>query len=316
MLDTFYRSFEEKHRGSRDLIKSRLESYLPFVLPLKQLGDDPKTLDVGCGRGEWLQLLSEHGFDSHGVDLDEGMLHACTCLSLNVEKKDALAALASLSDESISIVSGFHIAEHLPFEVLQQMVQEALRVLKPGGILILETPNPENMVVATSGFYLDPTHVKPIPQELLVFVAEHYGFHRVKLVRLQENRELLTLSEPNLMEVLYGVSPDYAIVAQKGAPKESLSLFDLPFAHDYGLGLEELVSRYDQRFARMQSRVAQVEEALQEARQARILSEDTQRSLESLLHSRSWKLTAPIRGLGTFARRVKKWMDPAEKRAK
>lgn len=302
----FYRSFEEKYRGNRDLIKSRLEIYLPFVLPLKQLCDDPITLDVGCGRGEWLELLSEHGFDAHGVDLDEGMLQACTQLRLNVEKKDALAALGSLDNESISIVSGFHIAEHLPFDLLQQMVQEALRVLKPGGILILETPNPENLVVATSGFYLDPTHVKPIPQELLAFIAEYYGFHRVKIVRLQENRELLTLSEPNLMEVLYGVSPDYAIVAQKAATEESLSLFDLPFAHEYGLGLEELVSRYDQRFARMQSIVTQFDESLQKA-------EQTQRMLESLLHSRSWRLTAPIRGLGTFGRRIKKWMLPAQK---
>lgn len=301
----FYRAFEDKHRGSRDLIKSRLERYLPFVLPLKQLCDDPKTVDVGCGRGEWLELLSQHGFDAYGVDLDEGMLYGCTQRSLNVDKKDALEALASLSDEGMTIVSGFHIAEHLPFEVLQQLVQEALRVLKPGGILILETPNPENMVVATSGFYLDPTHVKPIPQELLVFVAEHYGFHRVKLVRLQENAELLSVSEPNVMEVLYGVSPDYAIVAQKKAPEESLSLLALPFAQEYGLGLEELVSRYDQRIARMQSQIAQAEEAFQEAREARILTQDTQRTLESLLHSRSWKWTAPLRAFGFLARRVK-----------
>ncbi|MFA5216696.1 class I SAM-dependent methyltransferase [Sulfuricurvum sp.] len=301
MSDTnFYRAFEDKHRGGRELIKSRLEIYLPFIMALKQSDKDLKTLDLGCGRGEWLELLSEQGFDPYGVDLDEGMLHACTQLRLNVEKKDALSALAALPDESRAIISGFHIVEHLPFEVLQRVIQEALRVLKPGGILILETPNPENIVVATSGFYLDPTHVKPIPQELLAFMVEHYGFHRAKILRLQETRELRASSEPNLLDVMFGVSPDYAIVAQKGASEEILSRFDAPFSEEYGLGLEELISRYDQRIA------GALSHALEEARQARILSQDTQRGLESLLHSRSWRWTAPLRGFGSFARKVKK----------
>jgi len=305
MTDDFYRSFEEKHRGSRDLIKPRFEIYLPFILPLKQIDSLPSAIDLGCGRGEWLELLSEHGFDPQGVDLDEGMLEACRDLNLKVEKKDALSALAALPDESIGIVSGFHIAEHLPFDVLRDLVKEALRVLKPGGILILETPNPENIAVGTSAFYLDPTHVKPVPQELLAFIAEYSGFYRVKTVRLQENKELMDSMEPNLLDVLYGVSPDYAVVAQKIADEETLSYFHTPFSREYGLSLEELSARFDQRIALMHSQLAQ---AFAEARQARIFAQELQSNYESLLHSRSWRLTAPLRTFGTVLRSIKKFL--------
>lgn len=299
MNDYFYRAFEEKHRGSRDLIKARLEIYLPFILPLKNRENAPKSLDVGCGRGEWLELLGSHGFDPMGVDLDEGMLEACLQKNLKVEKKDALNALSSLEDETLSIVSGFHLVEHLPLEDLHTLIHQSYRVLKPGGILILETPNPENIVVGTSAFYLDPTHVKPIPHELLSFMAEYYAFHRVKVVRLQENPELLTLSDPSLLEVLYGVSPDYAIVAQKKGPDSMLTDFDHPFETPLGLGLEELVSRYDRRFAEVQALAAH---ALTQAHEAHQQIETLR---HTFLHSRSWRLTAPLRSLGSFMRTFK-----------
>ena len=190
MSDNFYRAFEDKHRGSRELIKSRLEIYLPFIEKIKEIQPKPKTIDLGCGRGEWLELLSENDCEAQGIDLDEGMLQACTQRGFNVKRQDAIEALRNLDDASISVVSGFHIVEHLPFEVLQTLVQESLRVLKPGGILIMETPNPENIKVATENFYLDPTHIKPIPSALLTFLPEFYGYNRTKVLRLQESKEI------------------------------------------------------------------------------------------------------------------------------
>ena len=80
----FYRVFEDHHRGSRALIKSRLRAYLPFVESLKNVQSDVNALDLGCGRGEWLELMQEVGIDCHGVDLDEGMLLACRELGLQV----------------------------------------------------------------------------------------------------------------------------------------------------------------------------------------------------------------------------------------
>jgi len=248
MTDHFYCHFENRYRGSRDLIKSRLRVYLPFVSPLLK-GSKAATrraLDLGCGRGEWLELLRDEEFAAHGVDLDEVMLEACNQVGLTAEQGDALEYLHSLKAKSYAVVSGFHVAEHLPFNQLQELVKQALRVLKPGGILILETPNPENLVVGTNNFYLDPTHQRPLPPLLLSFVAEHTGFKRVKILRLQEDKEKLKTNELSLVDVLYGVSPDYAMVAQKDAPKEILNKLDAPFKKTYGIDLDQMAERYDQ----------------------------------------------------------------------
>ena len=101
MSDNFYRAFEDKHRGSRELIKSRLEIYLPFIEKIKEIQPKPKTIDLGCGRGEWLELLSENDCEAQGIDLDDGMLQACTQRGFDVQRQDALEALRNLDDASI-----------------------------------------------------------------------------------------------------------------------------------------------------------------------------------------------------------------------
>ncbi len=269
MSESFYRAFEERHRGSRELIKSRLRVYLPFVEPLLGLHSDVPAVDLGCGRGEWLELLKEAGFDAQGVDLDEGMLAACRGLRLDVQARDAIDFLKELPPLSQVIVSGFHIAEHIPFADLQTLVQEALRVLRPGGLLILETPNPENILVGSSNFYLDPTHQRPIPPQLLSFLPEHYGFEKVKLLRLQEPTALAS-KVPTLLDVLGGVSPDYAVVAQKGSVPEQMRLFDKAFDQCYGLTLEVLAQRYEERIARAEQAAEQAEATLEHIRSSRL----------------------------------------------
>jgi len=119
MNDGFYRAFEEKYRGSRELIKSRQRVYLPFIKPLLSVYENGSALDLGCGRGEWLEILKEVGFDGHGVDLDDGMLAACRERGLSVATADAVQTLKLLPSESQAIVSGFHIAEHIPFQDLR-----------------------------------------------------------------------------------------------------------------------------------------------------------------------------------------------------
>ena len=241
----FYRAFEARHRGSRELIKKRLEAYLPFVLPLLQVCPQPLAVDLGCGRGEWLELLQEKGFLPQGVDLDAAMLEACHERGLPAVQGNAIAHLQSLEDASQCMVTGFHFAEHIAFDELQTVVAQAMRVLQPGGLLILETPNPENIVVGTTSFYLDPTHIRPIPPQLLSFLPELQGFVRVKVVRLQESPELATQADVGLMDVLVGVSPDYGVVAQKAADPAVLEIFDAAFATRFGVELGELVHRYD-----------------------------------------------------------------------
>ena len=241
----FYFEFEQKYRGSREQIKSRLSAYLPFVQKCRSLYADCKALDLGCGRGEWLELMQENGIDATGVDLNDAMVAYCTEKNFSCQKKDTLAALKEAADESLCIVSGFHIAEHVPFDILMQLVHEAKRVLKPAGLLILETPNPENPAVGSCNFYNDPSHIRPLTPVLLSFLPEHVGFHRTKILRLQEDKRLHEPENLSLFHVLTGSSPDYSIVAQKQAAQELTVEFDSLFQADYGITLEELCQSYD-----------------------------------------------------------------------
>lgn len=243
----FYRAFEERFYASRSVIKGMREQYLPFVTPLTTVYPGAPTFDIGCGRGEWLELMQASGFQPFGVDLDEGMLQACHELGLPAQQGDAIEYLQTLGDASQAIVSAFHVVEHISFEQLQTLVTQALRVLKPGGLLIMETPNPENIVVATHNFYLDPTHQRPLPPMLLGFLPEFHGFSRVATLRLQESPDIHTRTDIRLIDVLNSVSPDYAVVAQKAAEPAVMQPLDDAFSMHYGLDLHALANRFDQR---------------------------------------------------------------------
>ena len=281
MSDQFYRAFEEKFRGPRGLIQQRLEVYLPFVQPVCAAYPEVLVLDLGCGRGEWLELLQKNSIAAMGVDLDTGMLAACQQINLKVQCQDALESLKQLQDGSASVVSAFHLVEHLPFDRVKDLVAECHRVLKPGGLLIMETPNPENFMVATHNFYLDPTHLRPIPPDLLAFVPEYLGYESVKILRLQETDGVKTHPNLSMLDVLTGASPDYAVVAQKAghtALKQSLqALFDQAFgisgyallerqrlqANDFGFKLEKSISKTEILLAQTKAQLDRVEMQLQ-----------------------------------------------------
>ena len=298
MKNDFYVALEERFRGSRELISARLQVYLPFVEPLKEIYPAPPTIDLGCGRGEWLEILGERGFQAQGVDLNDGMLSACRDLGLKVQTGDALSFLKKLPDESQVIVSAFHLVEHIPFEDLQEIVKESLRVLKPAGLLILETPNPENIIVGTSSFYMDPTHTSPIPPDLLTFLPEYYGFHRVEVLRLQESIEVLNNSNLSLLSVLNGVSPDYAVVAQKNALKELLEMNIGAFNTEYGVTLEALATTYNQQAE------ARAEHAETRAEHAETRAHQYHAELQSVYASRSWYITLPLRKMTSLFKKL------------
>lgn len=299
MSDGFYRAFEDQHRGSRELIKARQRAYLPFIDPLKILYPEASALDLGCGRGEWLELLSESGFTAKGVDLDDGMLAVCRERGLAVQTKDAVAGLKEYADQSLVVVSGFHLAEHIPFEALQSLMSEALRTLKPAGLLILETPNPENIVVGTANFYLDPTHRQPIPPLLLSFLAEYCGFARVKVIRLQGPVDLSNARKLTMHDVLGGVSPDYAIVAQKAAPEMVLRRVSAAFEQDYGITLGQLSGAYDQQIEiRLQEVDIQLKQTTDLAQQAMTKAVYAEAALDAIYASTSWRVTRPLRWVG------------------
>lgn len=261
----FYHAFEEKYRGSRELIKKRLEVYLPFVEPLVNYHSPARVIDLGCGRGEWLELMLKLGFQVKGVDKDERMLAVCRELQLDVVNEDLIEFLKTIPGDSQSVVSGFHVAEHLQFDDLRQLVEESFRVLAPGGMLIIETPNPENISVGTANFYIDPTHTRPIPQQLLSFLPEYYGFKRTKVLLLQHSNELLEQKNPTLFDVINGVSPDYAVLAQKNGAPDIVEATTPPFASVYGATLYSLAQKFETRMAMFDNRAQQAELEAQQA---------------------------------------------------
>lgn len=316
---SFYHEFEAKFRGGRDEITGRLTFYLPFLRLFLLAGHErPRLVDLGCGRGEWLELVGSIGFDAEGVDLDDGMLNDCRERGLNARREDAIACLRALPDNSQAVVSGFHIAEHLPFDVLQTLIIEASRVLVPGGLLILETPNAENIHVGTLTFHMDPTHNKPLPPGLLSFLPRIYGFGRSKVFRLQENRLLAQASSVRLIDVLTGVSPDYTVIAQKPADAAFLQRFDAVFDTDAGLTLDTLAERFENAFVRKADlppaplenyvTLAAFEERLERMRAEMhdLAGQNAaqRQQIEAIYASTSWRLTRPLRGVVRLVRRL------------
>ena len=218
LLDAFYVAFEEQFRGSREDIFSRLKVYLPLIEEVNIGKPDSPILDIGCGRGEWLELLQDLGYVAQGLDINRLMIEQCRTSGLEVIEGDALSYLRTLPDASLGAVTGFHVIEHLPFEVLVKLVDETVRVLKSGGLVIFETPNPENILVGSHTFYIDPTHRKPLPSSMLKVVVESRGLHHVSIMNLHPYPEKIRLSGSVLAERFneyFYSSQDYALIGYK-----------------------------------------------------------------------------------------------------
>jgi SAM-dependent methyltransferase len=177
-LDDLYVSFEDQFRGSVEDVRDGLKVYLPL---LKESEITSDILDLGCGRGEWLELLTEAGLHGRGVESNRAMVARGETRRLEVIESDATVYLRSLPDNSLGAVTAFHFVEHLELQELIGLLDQIYRTLKTGGLLIVETPNPKNLIVGACNFYADPTHRRPLFPETLKFILEHRGFARVRL---------------------------------------------------------------------------------------------------------------------------------------
>jgi glycosyltransferase involved in cell wall biosynthesis/SAM-dependent methyltransferase len=164
-----YADFEDVFRGPEDLIRDLLRPYLPL------LADASPVLDVGCGRGEMLDLLSEAGIEAAGVDLDASMVRRCRHKGHRVEQADAVAYLQAQVDESWGAVFAAQVVEHLHYDDLLELLTQSRRVLRPGGMVVLETVNP-HALHAFKTFWVDLTHRVPIYPEVLVAHCRNTGF--------------------------------------------------------------------------------------------------------------------------------------------
>lgn len=219
-LDIFYREFEDRYRGSREEILERLREYVGHVAFLKDTDQKKRRIvDLGCGRGEWLEVLREEGLEAIGVDLNQAQAESARALGFEIEIENALDWLARQKDRSIDFISAFHLIEHLEFPVLVRLFKEALRVLKPGGGLLIETPNPESLIVGAYKFWFDPTHIRPYPPELITHLLESLSFKKIELLRLHpdgrnlEYRQLYGLAGP-IADLIAGPL-DYAVLCRR-----------------------------------------------------------------------------------------------------
>lgn len=218
-LDEFYVAFEDKFRGTEEEIKSRLKAYMPYFKMSNLNFNKFPVLDIGCGRGEMLKLLGDNKINAVGIDLNERMVARAKRQGLHVEQAEALSYLMSKKSGIYSVVTGFHLVEHIPFQLLIRLFEECYRVLCPGGFVIFETPNPESIHVGSFSFYNDPSHLNPLPPDILAFTIENRGFDRVEVLRLHPKQKNLELDEvsQSLREIVdrFYTSQDYAVIATK-----------------------------------------------------------------------------------------------------
>ncbi len=217
-LDAVYSALEDRFRGSREEIQQRNKHYLPHIKRAVANTGAASIVDIGCGRGEWLELLKEEGLRAIGVDTNLSMVARCRESGLEVIESSALKYLRSLPEGSLSAVTGFHIIEHLPVEQLMAVLDQVVRVLAPGGAVIFETPNPDNVLVGSNYFYLDPTHRHPLPSQFMEFCFEVRGLRQIQIMNLHPWDSARIQGDDPLIarfnELFYGPM-DYAIVGWK-----------------------------------------------------------------------------------------------------
>ena len=194
-----YATFEDVFRGSENFIIDRMRPYVDVI------GDRSPVLDLGCGRGEFLELMRATGIAASGVDIDPSMVERARNRGLDVVDREAVAALAQRDPASLGAVTSFQVVEHISVDEVRAMFLAAHRALEPGGVLVAETINPHSPA-ALKTFWLDLTHVRPLFPESLLFLARECGFAAGRIFFPQGTGEL----DSDLREC-----GEYALIATK-----------------------------------------------------------------------------------------------------
>jgi O-antigen chain-terminating methyltransferase len=203
--------FAEKFRGSEAAVRERQQIYAT------RFHSHAPVLDIGCGRGEMLEVFRQAGVAARGIDLNDDSVALCRSKALEAEKADLFAYLNDLADSSLGGVVCCQVVEHLPPERLPQMIRLLHDKLRPGGLVAIETPNPECLAIFATHFYIDPTHRHPIPPALMSFYLEEGGFGRIEVERLYPAVEAMpSLAElPEAFRKDFFGSMDYAVFATR-----------------------------------------------------------------------------------------------------
>jgi O-antigen chain-terminating methyltransferase len=219
-----YLAFEARFRGSEDAVRGRQEVYRPT------LAGCTRVVDLGCGRGELLEMLRDAGVGAYGVDTEPDFVELVAEKGLEIRREDAVAHVEGLAPGEVDGMVASHLVEHMPPAALARLVRAAAAVLEEGGVLILETPNPESLLAGSINFHRDPTHLRPVHPDTLAFLCESAGFAQVEIMRLSPvpDADRLPALAPGddplarhvdriaerLNAIIYGWQ-DYAVVARR-----------------------------------------------------------------------------------------------------
>jgi SAM-dependent methyltransferase len=212
-----YARFEDRYRPEES-VRERQRNYVELMRGRE------RVVDLGCGRGELVEMLNAEGVSAYGVEIDPDFATLLEEKGIEVVVEDAVAHLDGLEEGAIDGVVASHLVEHFPAAAVARLVMLAGEKLREDGILVLETPNPESLVAGSINFHRDLTHVRPIHPETLAFLAESAGFATIEIQRLSPVPEDERLPLPGeegldeivqqLNELLYGYQ-DYAVIARK-----------------------------------------------------------------------------------------------------
>jgi O-antigen chain-terminating methyltransferase len=220
--DWRYAGFENRFRGNEEEVKKQQTSYLPYF------NKKGKVLDLGCGRGEFLELLEQNGIEAVGIDINDQMIDVCLEKGLQCQKGDLLEKLREVSDCSLSGIFSSQVIEHLPPSYLKRMVDLSYFKLAPSSYIVLETINPTSVFSLVQIYFLDLSHQKPIHPQAIKFLMESAGFEEVeikysspkeeeKLNELQGADEISSILNQNidkLNKLLYAPS-NYAAIGKR-----------------------------------------------------------------------------------------------------
>ena len=327
--EEYYLKFENAFRGSRKEIIERLKIYIPLLSATKQAYKGQLCgIDIGCGRGEWLELCNKNNVKLIWVDLNASMVQLCLDKGWPAIQEDAKSYLERQNDMSFGIISLFHVIEHLERNYFQELVVQALRVLTPSGILLMETPNSDNLLVASKGFYADPTHLRPIHPETTCFELMYLGYSWAKPYYINGHSSYRESDPLGLTSLLAGTALDVVIIAQKSGIDGQLQPEDT-----WSKALREnettmqaatrIDSEQHQQFLQFTERCNQIEAmanaainsaelahrnivlSQQNIELANLNIEQAHQRITALYNSRIWKATDPLRRLITDLRTKK-----------
>jgi 2-polyprenyl-3-methyl-5-hydroxy-6-metoxy-1,4-benzoquinol methylase len=203
--------FAERYRGPEAYVRQNLEAYLGYC------EGKTRIVDLGCGRGEMLEMLREKGIPAKGVDGDKESVAICRSKGLEAEEGDLFQWLEAQPDGAFEVLFCCQVIEHLPPLELPRFVRLCAAKVERGGVVIYETPNPECLAIFATHFYLDPTHHRPVPPTLAAFHMEEAGLGRIEIKRMApaiDSMPSLASLPPDFRDAFFGCL-DYAIIGRK-----------------------------------------------------------------------------------------------------